>query len=140
MTNSKDVRVIVVVGMHRSGTSLVTRGLDALGVPLGDNVLSQSAPDNEKGHWEDIDVRKFNERMMASAGRAVGCHRWRGRGRHGRREPDAARRGRKGARPIEIVQPPPVGIQGPENRTTVAVLAARAGGRPAVGGWILSGR
>ena len=62
----EDVRVIVVVGMHRSGTSLVTRGLNALGVPLGDNVLSQSAPDNEKGHWEDIDVREFNERMMAS--------------------------------------------------------------------------
>ena len=62
----EDARVIVVVGMHRSGTSLVTRGLSALGVPLGDNVLSQFAPDNEKGHWEDIDVREFNERMMAS--------------------------------------------------------------------------
>ena len=52
--------------MHRSGTSLVTRGLNALGVPLGDDVLTRSAPDNEKGHWEDVDVREFNERLMAS--------------------------------------------------------------------------
>ena len=64
--DSENGRVIVVVGMHRSGTSLVARGLNALGVPLGDNVLTRSAPDNEKGHWEDIDVREFNERLMAS--------------------------------------------------------------------------
>ena len=62
----ESARVIVVVGMHRCGTSLVTRGLNALGVPLGDNVLTRFAPDNEKGHWEDIDVREFNERLMAS--------------------------------------------------------------------------
>ena len=59
-------RVIVVLGMHRSGTSLVTRGLAALGVQLGDNLASESSPDNLKGHWEDRDILELNERLMAA--------------------------------------------------------------------------
>ena len=59
-------RVIAVVGMHRSGTSLVTRGLDALGVELGGNLAVESAPDNVKGHWEDRDVFEFNKRLLAA--------------------------------------------------------------------------
>ena len=58
-------RVIAVVGMHRSGTSLVTRGLSALGVQLGGNLAVESAPDNVKGHWEDRDVFEFNKRLLA---------------------------------------------------------------------------
>ncbi len=57
-------RVIVVVGMHRSGTSLVTRGLQAMGVQLGDNLSVDAAPDNAKGHWEDRDVLELNRRLM----------------------------------------------------------------------------
>lgn len=57
-------RVIAVVGMHRSGTSLVTRGLSALGVELGRNLAVESAPDNVKGHWEDRDVFEFNKRLL----------------------------------------------------------------------------
>ena len=59
-------RVIAVVGMHRSGTSLVTRGLGALGVQLGGNLQVESAPDNVKGHWEDRDVFEFNKRLLAA--------------------------------------------------------------------------
>ena len=59
-------RVIAVVGMHRSGTSLVTRGLYALGVELGGNLAVESAPDNVKGHWEDRDVFEFNKRLLAA--------------------------------------------------------------------------
>ena len=44
------------MGMHRSGTSLVTRALQALGVSLGENLSTEAFPDNVKGHWEDRDV------------------------------------------------------------------------------------
>ena len=59
-------RVVVVIGMHRSGTSLVTRGLRALGVQLGENLANRASPDNAKGHWEDRDILDLNERLMAA--------------------------------------------------------------------------
>ncbi len=59
-------RVIVVMGMHRSGTSLVARALEALGASLGENLAIEASPDNAKGHWEDRDILSFNERLMAT--------------------------------------------------------------------------
>src|SRR5437762_1230512 len=47
-----DARVIMVVGMHRAGTSALTRGLTALGVDLGEHLLLPGA-DNPTGYWED---------------------------------------------------------------------------------------
>ena len=70
MPEARDIdtknRAIVVMGMHRSGTSLVTRALQALGVSLGENLSTEAFPDNVKGHWEDRDVLAFNERLMAA--------------------------------------------------------------------------
>ncbi len=59
-------RVIAVIGMHRSGTSLMARALQALGVALGDNLAAQPAPDNAKGHWEDRDVLAINREVLAA--------------------------------------------------------------------------
>ena len=59
-------RVILVVGMHRSGTSLATRALQALGVALGDNLAIEPAPDNAKGHWEDRDLIELNKQVLAA--------------------------------------------------------------------------
>lgn len=56
-------RVIVVLGMHRSGTSPITRGLKALGMELGDDMLPE-APDNPTGFWEDVAIQEFNERLL----------------------------------------------------------------------------
>jgi hypothetical protein len=42
----------MVVGMHRSGTSAVTRLVNLLGVPLGRADDLYSAEDNPSGHWE----------------------------------------------------------------------------------------
>ena len=61
-------KVIVVLGMHRSGTSTVARGLKALGVELGNNLVSPT-PDNEKGFWEDIEINELNDDVLA----ALGC-------------------------------------------------------------------
>ncbi|KAB2643524.1 MAG: hypothetical protein DVB29_05435 [Verrucomicrobia bacterium] len=56
--NKKD-RVIVVVGPPRSGTSAITKGLETMGVSLG-NTFIPSNIFNEKGFWEDADFHGFN--------------------------------------------------------------------------------
>ena len=56
-------RAIVVVGMHRSGTSAVARGLKALSVYLGRNFLD-AQPENPTGYWEDKGIVELNERVL----------------------------------------------------------------------------
>jgi hypothetical protein len=60
-------RAVVVLGMHRSGTSALTRGVQALGVYLGDNFLD-TRPDNPTGYWEDKAIVALNDRVLASFG------------------------------------------------------------------------
>ena len=60
-------RAIVVLGMHRSGTSAVTRGLMPLGVRLGEPLLPPS-PENAKGFWEDVDVLGLNVELINALG------------------------------------------------------------------------
>lgn len=55
--------VIVVLGMHRSGTSAITKALQVLGVSLGENLMSPAA-DNPTGFWEDNDVCRINEALL----------------------------------------------------------------------------
>ena len=63
-------RIVVVLGMHRSGTSAIARGLKALHVDLGNNLMPGIAGENEKGFFEDLDIQKFNERLLAKSGNA----------------------------------------------------------------------
>ena len=56
-------RAIVVLGMHRSGTSAVARGVAALSVYLGDDFLD-AQPENPTGYWEDRGIVELNERML----------------------------------------------------------------------------
>ena len=53
--------------MHRSGTSAITRGLQVLGVSLGDHVLPPQG-DNQKGFWEDIDLNALNMETLSALG------------------------------------------------------------------------
>ena len=60
-------RLIVVLGMHRSGTSVITRALKVLGVDLGDQLLSADDGDdgdNVTGYWEDVDFNALNIGML----------------------------------------------------------------------------
>ena len=60
---------IVVVGMHRSGTSLVASLLEACGVHLGDpGDLIPPAPDNPAGFWEHERITSINDRLLAEFG------------------------------------------------------------------------
>lgn len=55
----------VVIGMHRSGTSAVTRAVNLLGVPLGRSGDCYSAPDNPSGHWESNSLCLANELILS---------------------------------------------------------------------------
>ncbi|OGP91470.1 MAG: hypothetical protein A2031_01735 [Deltaproteobacteria bacterium RBG_19FT_COMBO_43_11] len=61
-------RVFVVLGMHRSGTSVIARGLQVLGVALGNNLMPPIADNNEKGFWEDIDISTFDNEILHALG------------------------------------------------------------------------
>jgi O-antigen biosynthesis protein len=61
-------RLIVVLGMHRSGTSATTRALEVFGVHLGDRLIPARAGDNDKGFYEDIDICDLNIRMLKAIG------------------------------------------------------------------------
>jgi glycosyltransferase involved in cell wall biosynthesis len=56
----KKLDLIAVLGMHRSGTSAITRGLQALGVELGTNLMPPVDNNNSKGFFEDLDVVNLN--------------------------------------------------------------------------------
>jgi hypothetical protein len=60
---------IIVLGAHRSGTSLVTRLVNLLGAYVGreDDAL-QAAEDNPKGFWERRDTVSCNDMILAAAG------------------------------------------------------------------------
>jgi hypothetical protein len=63
----KDKSLVVVLGMHRSGTSAITRGLEVLGVELGDELMPP-APDNEAGFFEDREINALNVELLRSLG------------------------------------------------------------------------
>ncbi len=60
-------RAVLIVGMHRSGTSAVARGLKALSVDLGDSFLD-AQPENPTGYWEDKGIVEIDERVLKMLG------------------------------------------------------------------------
>jgi hypothetical protein len=61
--DARKSHVIIVLGMHRGGTSAITRGLKAIGVCLGDN-LCPSNDNNPRGFWEDLDCLAINQELL----------------------------------------------------------------------------
>ena len=59
---------ILVLGMHRSGTSALTRVLNLHGVELGEKLLEPAA-DNPSGYWENSDVVDMHDRLLAGLDR-----------------------------------------------------------------------
>ena len=58
---------ILVLGMHRSGTSALTRVISLLGAALPRNVMGPG-PGNDAGHWEPERLVELHDRMLAEAG------------------------------------------------------------------------
>ena len=58
---------LLVLGMHRSGTSALARVLALCGADLGARVSGAGAG-NETGHWEDATSVEINERLLEAFG------------------------------------------------------------------------
>lgn len=63
-------RALLVAGMHRSGTSALTRTLSLVGGALASKLAGGVAGDNDLGFWESVDVVALHDRALASAGSA----------------------------------------------------------------------
>ena len=60
-------RCILVLGMHRSGTSALTRVLNLMGAAVPADVISADAH-NKAGYWEPSRLNALHEKMLAEAG------------------------------------------------------------------------
>ena len=58
---------ILILGMHRSGTSVLTRLFSLLGCDLPRHLIDPT-PDNELGHWEPANIVKLDDQILESAG------------------------------------------------------------------------
>lgn len=61
---------LIVLGMHRSGTSAFSRVLNLCGVFLPDNKLPAKLGDNEKGFWEPQEIAQLNEGVFKAMGKS----------------------------------------------------------------------
>lgn len=59
------VRLVCVTGMHRSGTSLLARVINMLGVDLGPHgSLLDALPENPAGFWEHRGIKSLNDAVL----------------------------------------------------------------------------
>jgi hypothetical protein len=61
-------RGVVVLGMHRSGTSAATRLGSLLGLSLGHGPMVPSTDGNPRGHWESLRLRDVNDAVLVAFG------------------------------------------------------------------------
>jgi len=58
---------ILILGMHRSGTSALSGTLNLLDVYLGTDLIAGRENENAKGFFENIELCKINERLLSRA-------------------------------------------------------------------------
>lgn len=63
----QEQRCIVILGMHRSGTSALARTISLMGAALPARVLG-AARGNATGHWEPVELGAFNDRLLSRVG------------------------------------------------------------------------
>lgn len=66
MTNKSKNRAICILGMHRSGTSVIARAINLLGVHLGEpeQMMPADRSSNPSGFWEHQGVSIIQERIL----------------------------------------------------------------------------
>lgn len=62
-------RIVVVLGMHRAGTSLLMHVLSRMGLAVGNDLLQGDAA-NADGYWELRDIYTLQDRILEHIGRA----------------------------------------------------------------------
>jgi hypothetical protein len=61
-------KALLILGMHRSGTSAVTRAVNLLGAGIGKNILLPGQG-NSEGFWEHYDAARLDHDLLQSFGR-----------------------------------------------------------------------
>jgi hypothetical protein len=61
-------KCIIVLGMHRSGTSALAGTLGLLGVEIGSTLIPAHPDINAKGFWENADIVAIHDRMLEELG------------------------------------------------------------------------
>ncbi len=61
-------KIAVILGMHRSGTSVLSRSFVIFGADHGETSIAGKC--NKRAHWEDYDVMYFNNDMLQFLNRA----------------------------------------------------------------------
>jgi|SRR5271166_150644 len=55
--------IVLVLGMHRSGTSLCSHILSAFGLDMADDIRADAT--NARGHWERWEIVEFHDRILS---------------------------------------------------------------------------
>jgi len=63
-------QIVIITGMHRSGTSLVANIIQKAGVHLGDKLVAPNQG-NPRGHFEDVDFFQFHENILKRLGQTI---------------------------------------------------------------------
>ena len=58
---------LLVLGMHRSGTSALARVLSLMGAALPKNLMGPG-PGNETGHWEPAQIVQLHDHLLEELG------------------------------------------------------------------------
>jgi len=61
-------RALLVIGMHRSGTSATTGALQRIGIPLGPKLYRGHQDVNAKGYFEHSDIADTNDEALLAMG------------------------------------------------------------------------
>ncbi|HWD86686.1 MAG TPA: sulfotransferase [Mucilaginibacter sp.] len=60
-------KVLIVTGMHRSGTSLITNWLFHCGLQVGESLVGANES-NKEGHYEDVEFLRLHEEILSANG------------------------------------------------------------------------
>ena len=65
--NEHPRRIVVVLGMHRAGTSVTMNLLNAFGVPLSDDLM-EPTEQNAKGYFESMEISRIHDAIFEAIG------------------------------------------------------------------------
>jgi hypothetical protein len=60
--------IYIVMGMHKSGTSLMARLLHKSGVDMGEGLFLGADHINQEGYYENVEFTRNNQNLLISAG------------------------------------------------------------------------
>ena len=66
MTTSLNNKAVLILGMHRSGTSVLTRLCNLLGMELGEHLLAAEKDNNDRGFWEHEDILDVHNAILSA--------------------------------------------------------------------------